>query len=106
MAFGSKVNDAIDLFVLHELVESVKIADVHLHELVVRFVFDILEVCKVARVSELVEVDDFVFRILVDKKTNDMAPNKASTACNHNGTFHEFLQLYKDNIEIVRTDSF
>ena len=67
MAFSSEMDDAINFFILHELVESVKVANVHLHELVVRLAFDILEVSKVARIRELVEVDDIVFRVLVDK---------------------------------------
>ena len=44
VAFCSEMDDAVDLFILHELVESVEVADVHLHKLVVRLAFDILEV--------------------------------------------------------------
>ena len=84
MAFGSKVDDSIDLFVLHELVESIEIADIHLYKLVVRLVFDVLEVCKIARVSELIEVDNLVFGILVHEKANHMAPDKARTAGDNN----------------------
>jgi len=96
MAFGCKMDDAIDLFVLHELVERIKIANVHLYELVVRFFFDVLEICKVARVSQLIEIDNLVFRVLVDKKTNDMTSDKARPACNYYGTFHEFLQFMRE----------
>ena len=79
-----------------ELVEIVEIADVHFHELVVRFIFDILEICKVTRVSKLIEVDNLVFRILVDKETNDMTSDKARPASNYNGTFHEILQFMRE----------
>ncbi len=44
MALGGKVNDAVYLLVLHQLVEGVEIADVHLDKLVVRLVFDVLQV--------------------------------------------------------------
>ncbi len=42
VTFCRQVDDAVDMLILHELVESVKVADVHLHELVVRLVLDIL----------------------------------------------------------------
>ena len=67
MAFCSQVDDAINLLVLHELVEGVKVADIHLHELVVRLALDVLEVREVARISKLIKVDNLVFRVLVHK---------------------------------------
>ena len=67
MAFCRQVDDTVDMLILYELVERVKVANVHLHELVVWLVLDVLEVCEVARVGQLVQVDDFVFRVLVHK---------------------------------------
>ena len=80
MAFGSEVDDAIDLFVLHELVERVKVADVHFHELIVRLALDVLEVREVARIGQLVKIDNLVFRILVHEKANYVATNEACAA--------------------------
>ena len=99
VAFCRKMDDAIDMFVLHELVERVKVADVHLHEHVVRLIFDVLEVRKVACIGELIKIDNLVFRILVHEKANYVTPDKASTARDDNGTFHKILQLDGDNIE-------
>ena len=93
MAFGGQVNDAVDFFILHELVESVKVADIHLHELVVRLVFDVLEVCKVARISELIEVDNLVVRILVHEQANHVATNEACAAGDNDGSFHFFSPI-------------
>ena len=90
MAFGSEVDDAIDLFVLHELVERVKVADVHFHELIVRLAFDVLEVREVARIGQLVKIDNLVFRILVHEKANYVATNEACAAGNDNCFFHVF----------------
>ena len=84
VAFGSEVDDSVDLFVLHELVERVEVADVHLHELVVRLVLDILEVREVARVGELVEVDNLVIRVLVLEQANHMTTNETCTAGDDN----------------------
>ena len=94
VAFCSQVNDAVDLLVLHELVESVEVADVHLHELVVRLALDILQVREVARIGQLVEVDNLVFRILIDKEAHHVAANEACAAGNDD-VFHNkpFLVL-------------
>ena len=78
------MDDAINVLVLHQLVERIEVADVHLHELVVGLVLHILQIGEVARIRQLVEVDDFVLWILVHKKANHMATNEASPACNHN----------------------
>ena len=94
MAFSSEVDDAIDLLVLHELVERIEVADVHLHELVVRLALDVLEVREVARVSQLVEVDNFVLGVLVHEKANHVASDKACTAGDNNRTFHIFLRAF------------
>ncbi len=94
MAFCRQVDDTVDMLILHELVERVKVANVHLHELVVRLVLDILEVRKVARVGKLIEVDNLVFRILIDKESNDMASDKARAAGNDNGSFHNFPLVF------------
>ena len=80
MAFCRQVDDAVDLLVLHELVERVEVADVHLHELVVRLALDVLEVREVARVGQLVEIDNVVLGVLVHEQANDMASDKARAA--------------------------
>ena len=100
VAFGGQVNDAVDLFVLHELVERVKVADVHLHELVVRLVLDILEVREVARIGKLIEVDNLVFRVLVHEQAHHVAPNEACTAGNDN-VFHIITSLKTTGLVIL-----
>ena len=67
VTFRRKVNNAVNLFVLHEFVERIEVANVHLHELVVRLVLDVLEVREVSRVGEFVKIDNLVLGILVHK---------------------------------------
>ena len=85
---GRQVDDSVNLLILHQLVESLEIADVHLHELVVRLVLYILEVGEVTCIGKLVEVDDVVLRILVDKKAYHMAADETGTAGYDYITFH------------------
>ena len=65
MALGSKVYDAVDMLILHQLVESIEITDVHLNELIVWTILDVLEVGKVTSIRKLVKVDDTVIWIFV-----------------------------------------
>ena len=80
VAFCRQVDNAINLLFLHELVEGVEVADIHLHELVVWLALDVLEVREVARVGELVEIDNLVLGVLVHEKAHHVASDKACAA--------------------------
>jgi hypothetical protein len=53
------------MFFLHQFVNSVEIADIHLNETVIRLILDILQIGKVACIRQLVKVDDSVIRVFV-----------------------------------------
>ena len=72
VALCCQVDDTVHLLLLHQAVESVEVADVHLHELVVRTVLDVLQIGQIARIRQLVQVDDAILRILVHKQSYDM----------------------------------
>ena len=96
MAFGSKVDNAVNLLVLHQLIESLEVADIHPHELVVGLILDIFEVCEVARIGEFVEVDDAVLGILVYEQPHNVRANKTRTASDNNITLcHNSLLIFK-----------
>ena len=82
MTFRRQMDNAIHLFFLHQPVETLKIADVHFHELVVRFVFYIPQIGQIAGVCQFVQTDNVVFRIFVDKQAYYMAPDKSGTTRN------------------------
>ena len=84
MALSSQMDDTIHLLVLHQLVEGIEVADVHLHKLVVWFILDVLQIGKVASIRQFVEVDDVVIRILVHKQAHHMASNEACATSNYN----------------------
>lgn len=70
MALGSEMDYAVNLFVLNELAEVGEVADIHLHELIVRLVLHVLQVGEVACVRQLVEVDNLVVGVFVDKQSD------------------------------------
>ena len=86
MGFRREVDDAIDLLVLHQLVDAVEVADVHPDELVVGFVLDILQIGQVAGVGQLVQVDDSVIGVFVHEEANNMAADEAGAAGDDEGS--------------------
>ena len=88
VALSGEVDDAVDLLVLHQLVERIKVADVHPDKLVVGLVLNVFEVGEIARIRQLIEVDDVVLGVLVHKQAHYVASNKACTTSNYNCTFH------------------
>ena len=88
MAFCGQVNNAIYVIFLHELLDEFKITDVTLHEGVVWCILDVLQIGKIACVSQFVEIDDVIVWIFCDEKSNDMATDKSSATCDDDITFH------------------
>ena len=91
MALGSEMNDTVNLLVLHQLIESIEVADVHLDKLILWLVLDVLEIGKITCIRQLVEVDDFVLWILVHEEANDMRANKSGTASDNDISFIHML---------------
>ena len=86
VALRRQMDDAVHLLLLHQAVEGVEVADVHLHELVVRFVFYIFQIGQIARIRQLVQVDNAILRILVHKQADHMAADETGSAGDYYGT--------------------
>ena len=97
MTLGGEVYDTIHLLLLHQFVECVEVADVHLHKLIVRLVLDVLEVGEVACISQFVEIDDVVVGILVHEQSHYMTSNKSGTA-GDNDCLHNYV-VFINNVE-------
>ena len=88
MLFSCQVDDAIDMLIMHQLVERIEVANIHLHELVVGLILDVLEISQVASISELIEVDDVVFGIFVYEQAYNVTSDEASTSGYNYISFH------------------
>ena len=81
MRLCCKVDDSVDLILLHQLQDGVEVAYVSLYEDVVWLVFNILEVGQVSGISQLVDIDDAIVRIFVYEKTHYMTSYEACASC-------------------------
>ena len=88
VALGRKVDNAVDRVLAHDLPNAVEVTDVGPLEDIVRTILHILEVSQIARVCQLVEVNDTVIGILVYEEAHDVAPDKARTARDQYVAFH------------------
>ena len=102
MALGSEMYDTVNLLVLHQLIERIEVADIHLHEPVIWLILDVLEVGEIASISKLIKVDDVVFRIFVYKQANNMRANEASTTSNDECSFilYHSCNIYQELVNL------
>ena len=84
MRLCGKMDDSIDLFILHQLIESLKITDIHLYKLVVRLILNIFEISQITCICKLIKVDDIVFRIFVDKESYNVTAYESCTTGDDN----------------------
>ena len=86
MAFGGEVHDRIDLFFAQQTKHHLAIEDIALDEPVVGRIGDCPQAFRVARIGQLVEVDDPL--AFTDKQANHCRADKAGSAGDEDG-FHD-----------------
>ena len=79
MTFRSQVDNSINMILLHQFQHLFIITDVCLDESIVFLVLNILQVGQVARIGQLVQIDDMILRIFVHEKSYHMAADKSGT---------------------------
>jgi hypothetical protein len=80
MGLGSKVDDKINS--LNGTLDYLVVSDVSLDEFIVGIALNIFEVFQIACVSEDIEVDDGVFRMVFDPIMDEVRTDKTSSASN------------------------
>ena len=68
------------MLLAQETAEAFIVTDIHLDKPVVGLILYILEIGKIARVCKFIQIDDEIVRILIDKETHYVTPDKARTA--------------------------
>ena len=76
------MDNAVDVLVLHQLIYTFEVTDIHLDKLIVGLVLHVLQVGEVAGVGQFVEVDNLILWVLVDKQTYHVASDESGSAGN------------------------
>ena len=93
MAFGSKVDDPVDVILTEQRPQHIQVADVPLLEHVVRGILDVPQVGKIPGIGQLVEVDDPVIGVFVHEKSYYVRADKARSARNQDSAFHGLFSV-------------
>ena len=80
VALRGKVDDVIEIVLCEQAFDQLLVADVALHEDVAGVALDVLQVLQIARVGQLIEVDQQDLRVLFEHIVNKVRTNKAGTA--------------------------
>jgi len=95
MTLCCQVNDTIHMLFLHQLVECIEIANIHLHKLVIWLILYVLEISQITSISQLIQINYIILGILIYEQTNYMASNKACTTCNYYILHIVFFTFFK-----------
>ena len=87
MAFGREVDDPVDAVLLKQLTHRFEVADVAPDKSIVGPLLDIPQVGQIARIGQLVEVDDPVIGVFVHEKADYVRADKARAARDQDSAF-------------------
>ena len=76
MALSRKMDNPSYIISRDNLLNLFVITYIRLNKNIIRFILDILEICQIAGISELVEVYNPVVRILVDEEPDNVAADE------------------------------
>ncbi len=102
MALGSEVDYAIWAVFFKDIFEGNAVRDVPFFKNVVGQMLHVAQVFEVARVSERVEVDDFVVGVFLDKMADEVGANEAGAAGDEDGVHWWNDILAHSNTEISK----
>ncbi|MCY1231189.1 hypothetical protein D9M72_436280 [compost metagenome] len=84
MAFGRKVNNSTRLVGREELVQCIAVTDIRLREHVPRIILDRRQRLPIARIGELVDVDDPIRRFVAQPCQNEIGANEPGAPSDQN----------------------
>src|SRR5690606_7252518 len=83
MGFSRQVDNAIGLLSAYQFMDKVGIRHIAFYKSVIRLMLNIHQVRQIASIGEVVQVENLVIRICIDKASYDMVTNKPRPTCNN-----------------------
>ena len=82
MALGGKMNNAADIVFRKQLFNQRPVTDVALNKFIIGTLCTVAQIVRIAGISQLIEVNNLIFRIFLGKIRNKIGSDKAGTAGN------------------------
>ena len=80
MGFSSKIHHHIRMLLFKEAIHRLPVADIHLHEAEVRLIHHRCQSRQISRISQLVQTDDAIVRILLHHVKDKIGSNESGAA--------------------------
>ena len=97
MALCCQMDDSVDIVCGEDFRDMRMVADVSLHEDIVRTILNVLKVLKVACIGQRIEVYDPIIRIFRHEETNHMTAYETGSARYQNISF-EFSHSFENHL--------
>ena len=85
---------------LKKFINEVKVANISFDKVIIRFVFNVLQICKITCISQFVQIVDFVIRILVYEQSNNVTSDEASASGDDDISKPLLIPLVRGRIDI------
>ena len=93
MALGGKVDDVVEIVLCKQALHQLLIADVALHEHMAGVALHVLQVFQIARVGQLIQIDQQDLRVFFEHIVHKVGTDKTGTAGDQIG-FHRSVSLF------------
>ena len=93
MALGGKVDDIVEIVLCKQALHQLLVADVALHEHMAGVALHVLQVFQIARVGQLIQIDQQDLRVFLEHIVHKVGTDKTGTAGDQIG-FHRSVSLF------------
>ena len=93
MALGSKVDDVVEIVLCKQALHQLLVADIALHEHMAGVALHVLQVFQIARVGQLIQIDQQDLRVFFEHIVHKVGTDKTGTAGDQIG-FHRSVSLF------------
>ena len=80
MGFGGKVHDHIRALLFEKIHDEFPVSNVSFYKLVVGLILHAFQCFQIACIRQSIQIDDFIFRILVDHVLNEVTADEPSAS--------------------------
>ena len=106
MAFRCQMDHSVDTVLPEQFQYLFKITDICFYKSIIRLLFDVCQIGQIPRISQLIQINDMIFRIFRHKQTHYMRADKTGTTGNqyipfkiHYFRFNSFIHFTSESFQ-------
>ena len=106
MAFRCQMDHSVDAVLPEQFQYLFKITDICFYKSIIRLLFNVCQIGQIPRISQLIQINDMIFRIFRHKQTHNMRADKTGTTGNqyipfkiHYFRFNSFIHFTSESFQ-------